>query len=322
MPRCVGDRRPVAGDRRGPRAPRRAAARLSLIRSRIPASSTSHRARSVRVGEDRPDDVGAVRGRVRVVGADRDLHVALDRGRVRRRAGDDEQRADALRVEREGLGERGRDEELGAGPDQPAQPVGVLARARRRSPGRRSRRAAAAGAPRPGRRSAATGPGRGRRRSGCGTSRGAGRCRRATPCAERARAARPRRSGGRSRRCTGRCGSGSPPRGTAAGGSARWARSSRASDAGAGLAQQVGRDAQPAGAARRLGRQRPAAGHDLVVGARRRGPGRLAVAGLAVDRPVELRSRRLSRRPALGLDHRRRGPASSRSRRRTRPTRG
>ena len=227
MPRCVAMADQSPGMPRDSSAST-SATRLALIRSRIPASSDLPLGAEGRIGQDRADDVGAVRGRVGVVDADRDLHVALDRGGVRGGARDHDQRPDPLRVEREGLGERGGDEELRAGPHQLAAGPRRPRPGRRRSPGRRGPRAAAGVAPRPGRRSASTGRGRGPRRSGCGRRRGAGRCRPGWR-ARAPRAAPPRRSGARSRPCTGRCGSGSPPRGTAAGGWATWARSSRAS---------------------------------------------------------------------------------------------
>ena len=126
------------------------------------------------------------------------------------------------------------------------------------------------------------------------------------------RAARPRRSGARSGPCTGRSGSGSPPAGTAAGGSARSARSSRSS-ARPGLAEEVRRDAQAAGPAGRLGGERSPGRHGLVAGARGRGPARLAVGGVAVDGAVELGPAAAARRRSASITEGRTGvlPVSS-----------
>ena len=73
--------------------------------------------------------------------------------------------------------------------------------------------------------------------------------------------------------------------------------------AAAGGPDEVGRDAQPAGAARGLGRERPAGRHGLVVRAEDERPHELPVRDLAVDRAVELRARG-RRQASLGLDHR------------------
>ena len=126
MPRCVRDRRPVAGDpargqgldEGGP---------VVLDPGAHPGELHFPPGPQLRVAQDRGHDVGPVRRRVRVVRADRDLHVALGRRRVLLGAADDQQGADALVVEGEALGERGRDQELRARPDQPVHPVGVLA---------------------------------------------------------------------------------------------------------------------------------------------------------------------------------------------------
>ena len=227
MPRCVAMADQSPGMPRASSAST-SARRLSLIRSRIPASSISHRARRSGSDEDRADDVGAVCGRVGVVDADGDLHVALDRGGVRGGARDHDQRPDPLRVERERLGERGRDQELRARPHQLEQARGVLDQAVAEAlVGEVDERQQAplldeVADPLP---QVGGGVHAGRVVAGAVEQDDVARAglRRAP------RAARPRRSGARSRPCTGRCGSGSPPRGTAAGGWATWARSSTAS---------------------------------------------------------------------------------------------
>ncbi len=73
---------------------------------------------------------------------------------------------------------------------------------------------------------------------------------------------------------------------------------------GAGLAQEIRRHAQPAGAARRLRRERPAGRDGLVIGAQHEGADEVAIGGLAVDRPVELGAGGVGE-PSLGLEDRR-----------------
>ena len=143
------------------------------MRSRMPASSSSHIARSAGV-ESTVATPRAVRRRVRVVGADDALELAQHARRVVLAGADDRERADALAVQREALRDswsrrRSRGRRRGrAGP--PARPR----RCRRRSPGRPCRGRARGRARPAARRPAATARASGRSRSGCG-SRRAGR---------------------------------------------------------------------------------------------------------------------------------------------------
>ena len=238
-------------------------------------------------------------GRVGVVDPDRDLDVALDRGGVRRGAGDEQHRADALRVERERLGERRRDEQLRARPDQLQQARGVLAQAVAEAlvgkvherqhpslldevtdPAPQLRRRVHAGRVVAG---AVEQDDVARRRLAEGTEhRGL-----VDPAAGRVRVrVRADLEAGREEqlRVVGPGGLAHPERLT-----------------GAGLAEQVRRDAQAAGPARGLGGQGPAGRHRLVVRPEDQVPDEVAVGLLAVDGAVELGPRGRGQ-AALGLD--------------------
>ncbi len=126
MPRCVAIAAQSPGIERASSAAT-SARRLSLIRLAHRAELRLPAGPKLRVREDRPHDVRAVGRRVRVVDPDRDLDVALDRRSVGRGSGDHEHRPDALRVQRERLRERRRDEQLDTRPDELEQAGGILA---------------------------------------------------------------------------------------------------------------------------------------------------------------------------------------------------
>ena len=110
--------------------------RISLMRTRMPASSSSHSWRSSGVASTVATTLPPCSRRVRVVGAHHALELRQHARRLVGAGGDHAQRADALAVQRERLRERVRHQQRAAGRGEAAHHFTVFADAGARSPGR------------------------------------------------------------------------------------------------------------------------------------------------------------------------------------------